>query len=81
VIASVPVTGASEYWRGASLDRVGLVNEHPAVAAQWHPDLNAGLDLAQIGPCSHKAVFWRCDDGHVWQAQRRSSTATRPRVW
>ncbi|WP_426567325.1 zinc-ribbon domain-containing protein [Streptomyces canus] len=48
-----------------------LVNEHPAIAAQWHPELNADLDLAQI-PGSHKAVFWRCDDGHVWQAQVHS---------
>ncbi|MFF0108683.1 zinc-ribbon domain-containing protein [Streptomyces hirsutus] len=39
-----------------------LVIEHPAIAAQWHPDLNADLDLAQIGPGSHKAVFWRCDE-------------------
>ncbi|MFE9679725.1 zinc-ribbon domain-containing protein [Streptomyces sp. NPDC006259] len=31
--------------------------------------MNADLGLAQIGPGSHKVVFWRCDDGHVWQAQ------------
>ncbi|AVV46701.1 hypothetical protein C6376_40540 [Streptomyces sp. P3] len=52
-----------------------LVNEHPAIAAQWHPDLNADLDLAQIGPGSHKAVFWQCEDGHVWQAQVHSRVA------
>lgn len=52
-----------------------LVNEHPAIAAQWHPELNVDLDLATIGPGSHKAVFWRCDDGHVWQAQVHSRVA------
>ncbi|MET9779023.1 zinc-ribbon domain-containing protein [Streptomyces sp. NPDC006367] len=52
-----------------------LVTEHPAIAAQWHPELNADLDLAKIGPGSHKAVFRRCDDGHVWQAQVHSRVA------
>lgn len=52
-----------------------LVNEHPAIASQWHSELNADLDLAKIGPGSHKAVFWRCDDGHVWQAQVHSRVA------
>ncbi|WP_333751508.1 zinc-ribbon domain-containing protein [Streptomyces sp. IBSBF 2394] len=52
-----------------------LVNEHPAIAAQWHPELNADLDLAKIGPGSHKAVFWRCNEGHVWQAQVHSRVA------
>lgn len=52
-----------------------LVAEHPAIAAQWHPDLNPGLELAQIGPGSHKAVFWQCEDGHVWQAQVHSRVA------
>lgn len=52
-----------------------LVTEHPAIAAQWHPDLNADLDLPQIGPGSHKAAFWLCDAGHVWQAQVHSRVA------
>jgi hypothetical protein len=65
-----------------------LVNEHPAIAAQWHPDLNADVNLAQIGPGSHKAVFWQCDDGHVWQARvhngspllHRPTVGPRPRL-
>jgi hypothetical protein len=35
-----------------------LVTEHPVIAAQWHPVLNADLDLSQIGPGSHKVAFW-----------------------
>ncbi|MER5359693.1 zinc-ribbon domain-containing protein [Streptomyces sp. NPDC002785] len=52
-----------------------LVIEHPAIAAQWHPDLNTGLDLARIGPGSHKVAYWQCDDGHVWQARVHSRVA------
>ncbi|AVH61711.1 MULTISPECIES: zinc-ribbon domain-containing protein [Streptomyces] len=52
-----------------------LVTEHPAIAAQWHPDLNADLDLSRIGPGSHKEAFWLCDAGHVWQAQVHSRVA------
>jgi putative zinc ribbon protein len=52
-----------------------LVTEHPAIAAQWHPDLNADLELSRIGPGSHKAAFWLCDAGHVWQAQMYSRVA------
>lgn len=52
-----------------------LVAEHPAIAAQWDPELNADLDLARIGPGSHKTVFWRCDEEHVWQAQVHSRVA------
>ncbi|WP_228183901.1 zinc-ribbon domain-containing protein [Streptomyces anulatus] len=52
-----------------------LVTEHPAIAAQWHPELNTELDLPQIGPGSHKSAFWQCDQGHVWQAQVHSRVA------
>jgi very-short-patch-repair endonuclease len=52
-----------------------LVTEHPAIAAQWHPELNTELDLPQIGPGSHKSAFWQCDEGHVWQAQVHSRVA------
>ncbi|MGK3089660.1 hypothetical protein ACG93S_11625 [Streptomyces sp. WAC01490] len=29
-----------------------LVTEHPAIAAQWYPELNTELDLTQIGSLS-----------------------------
>ncbi|MEU5286861.1 zinc-ribbon domain-containing protein [Streptomyces sp. CA-278952] len=52
-----------------------LVNEHPVIAAQWHPELNTELNLTLIGPGSHKSAFWQCDEGHVWQAQIHSLVA------
>ncbi|MDX3231857.1 zinc-ribbon domain-containing protein [Streptomyces sp. ME19-01-6] len=52
-----------------------LIVEHPVIAAQWHPTLNADLDLSLIGPGSHKAAFWQCHDGHVWNAQVHSRIA------
>lgn len=52
-----------------------LINEYPDIAAQWHPTLNAHLDLSLIGPGSHKAAFWQCGTGHVWQAKVHSRVA------
>lgn len=52
-----------------------LADEHPDIAAQWHATLNAALDLAVIGPGSHKAPFWQCPAGHTWQAQVHSRVA------
>uniref|UniRef100_UPI00357147C2 zinc-ribbon domain-containing protein n=1 Tax=Streptomyces violaceus TaxID=1936 RepID=UPI00357147C2 len=42
---------------------------------QWHPTLNADLDLPLIGPGSHKTAFWRCDEGHIWKAKVHSRVA------
>ncbi|MEU5425934.1 zinc-ribbon domain-containing protein [Streptomyces olivoreticuli] len=52
-----------------------LVNEHPAIAEQWHPTLNEGIELSRLGPGSHKRVFWQCEAGHVWQAQVHNRVA------
>ncbi|MFF1263857.1 zinc-ribbon domain-containing protein [Streptomyces sp. NPDC058321] len=52
-----------------------LVSEHPAIAAQWHPQLNTDLDVSLIGPGSHKLAFWLCSAGHVWQAKVYSRVA------
>ncbi|MFF7638601.1 zinc-ribbon domain-containing protein [Kitasatospora sp. NPDC008050] len=52
-----------------------LVDEHPLIAARWHPGLNGNLDKATIGPGSHRRVYWVCDDGHTWQAAVHSRVA------
>ena len=45
-----------------------LATKDPAVAAQWHSELNGELtpDMVTIG--SRKKVWWQCSEGHVWQA-------------
>ncbi len=40
----------------------------PLVAVEWHPTLNEGLDPTMVRPGSRKRVWWRCSEGHEWQA-------------
>ena len=49
----------------------------PRVAAQWHPTLNGALTPADVTAGSRKKVWWRCDEGHVWQAAIYSRTGGR----
>ncbi|MEU7298527.1 zinc-ribbon domain-containing protein, partial [Streptomyces exfoliatus] len=56
-----------------------LVEGHPDIAAQWHPELNADLVAQwhprnhaspdQFGPGSQRKVWWRCPVGHEYQAR------------
>ena len=46
----------------------------PMVAAQWHPVRNAPLEPTMVMPGSGKRVWWRCVDGHEWQAVVYSRT-------
>ena len=40
---------------------------YPALAAQWHPDLNGSLTPRQVTRGSHRKVWWQCPEGHVWK--------------
>ena len=40
----------------------------PDVAKEWAYDLNGKLTPEMVTPGSHKKVWWRCSDGHVWKA-------------
>lgn len=44
----------------------------PALLAQWHPIKNLPLTPEQVLPGSEKKVWWRCSQGHEWQAEVRS---------
>ena len=45
-----------------------LMSQAPKIAAQWHPTLN-GQRTPEMFTCgSNQKVWWRCGDGHVWQA-------------
>lgn len=41
---------------------------YPAVARQYHPDLNAGIALSQIPPAADVLLRWQCDAGHLFAA-------------
>jgi len=49
----------------ASSNRRGL---DPELIKQWHPTKNGHLSPSDVGPVSHKKVWWECDNGHEWEA-------------
>ena len=51
-----------------------LATLDPPVAAEWDPDLNGGLTPQMVTVGSHKKVWWRCPEGHVWKAVVYSRT-------
>ena len=52
-----------------------LATGSPALAAQWHPTLNASLKPCDVKAGSEKKVWWQCAQGHVWQAQIKARNA------
>lgn len=44
------------------------------MAAQWDSELNGELTPQMVTAGSHKRVWWRCAEGHVWQALIYSRT-------
>ena len=52
-----------------------LASLYPAIAAQWHPEKNGGLTAAQVPAGSNRKVWWRCEQGHAWQAAVAARTA------
>ena len=51
-----------------------LQTKDPFLAKQWHPTKNGNLLPSQVMPCSVRKVWWRCEQGHEWQAQVSSRT-------
>lgn len=45
-----------------------LATVNPELAAQWHPTKNGDLKPADVTAGSKKKVWWRCDNGHEWEA-------------
>lgn len=46
-----------------------LGQAHPDVALLFHPDRNQPLTINEVGPGSHKKVWWQCPyvQSHVWE--------------
>lgn len=51
-----------------------LATTHPKVAAQWDDNLNIGLTPEMVSKGSNEKVWWKCSEGHVWQAAVFSRT-------
>ncbi len=41
---------------------------HPLLSQEWHPSKNGTLSPTDVGPMSHKRVWWHCKKGHEWES-------------
>lgn len=54
-----------------------LGESYPEVASEWHPTKNNGLTPSDFTPVSGQRVWWKCNEGHEWQAQISNRTKQR----
>ena len=45
-----------------------LQTVNPTLALEWNYEKNNGLTPAEVTPNSNKKVWWKCSQGHEWQA-------------
>ena len=45
-----------------------LATTHPILAQEWNYEKNLNLTPSQIGAGSSKKVWWKCYNGHEWEA-------------
>ena len=55
-------------------DTYNLEILHPAITSQWHPSKNGALSPRDLTPGSGRKIWWRCSNGHEWQATVSSRT-------
>ena len=60
-----------------------LLATHPNLAKEWHPTKNGEQRPEQVWPGSARKAWWRCGEGHDWQAaiKNRSRGAGCPACW
>lgn len=51
-----------------------LATLHPDIAVQWDDALNGTLTPEMVTSGSHKRVWWKCSEGHIWKAAVYSRT-------
>lgn len=49
-----------------------LATLYPALAGEWDYEKNAPLTPGEVSVGSHRKVWWRCGNGHEWQALIKS---------
>ena len=42
---------------------------NPTVASEWNHEKNGTLKPESVAPNSGRTVWWRCEQGHEWQAR------------
>ena len=45
-----------------------LATLYPEVAEQWDGEKNGTLTAKEVSPYSNRKAWWRCREGHSWQA-------------
>lgn len=55
--------------------KTDLKARHPALAEEWDGIKNGRLTSEEVQPGSTKKVWWRCAEGHSWQAAVSSRVA------
>ena len=46
-----------------------LPTTHPLLIQEWHPVKNQGLEPSLLKAGSNKKVWWKCSNGHEWEAK------------
>jgi hypothetical protein len=54
--------------RNAVAGENDLQTVNPSLAKEWNYEKNDGLTPADVLPNSNKKVWWKCSNGHEWQA-------------
>ncbi len=49
-----------------------LQTVNPSLAKEWNYEKNSGLTPADVLPSSGKKAWWKCKNGHEWQATTKS---------
>ena len=45
-----------------------LQTVNPTLAKEWNYEKNKGITPKEVMPNSHKKVWWKCSEGHEWEA-------------
>ncbi len=49
-------------------------NKKAHLLEEWDKEKNTGLDMASISYASHQTIWWKCREGHTWQAKLKDRT-------
>lgn len=54
---------------------ITLAIGNPKIAFEWHPTKNGELTPLDVSAGSHKKVWWKCVNGHEWEASPNHRTS------
>lgn len=66
-----PYCSGKKAWPGFN----DLVTMEPELMKEWHPLFNQGIDPTKLRPNSRQRIWWRCSEGHEWEAHLFNRTA------